>query len=122
MANFAKLGSWEEQIQARANELIAQRVAPLRSEIERLQANISEISSRLIEQEKSAEADSSSLLDYVKQFFNDSSAKAEEEFNSRLEAARIEAAGSARTVARIEAEKEFQARIEQACADAAAVA
>ncbi len=107
----SNLASWEAQLQARAGELLSQRNATLKAEIERLQANISEISSRLVEQESAAtEQDASGLLDYVRQWFSDSSARAEEDFKSRLEQAREEA------------ERGFQARIEQACAEASAIA
>lgn len=107
----SNLASWEAQLQARAGELLSQRNAALKAEIERLQANISEINSRLVEQESAAtEQDASGLLDYVRQWFSDSSARAEEDFKSRLEQAREEA------------ERGFQARIEQACAEASAIA
>src|SRR5215471_1538516 len=77
VANFAHMGNWESQLQARANELIAQRVAPFKAEIDRLQSNISEISARLMEQENGAAVDSSGLFDSIKQWIQDSSAKAE---------------------------------------------
>jgi len=116
-ATFADFANWEAQLQVRENELLARRIAPLKAEIERLQTNISEISSRLTEQESDiTEQDTSSLLDHIKQWFSDSIAKAEEDFKSRLEEARAEAADDARE----ETEKSFQTRIEQACAEAAA--
>ena len=118
-SDLADLPNWEAQLQARENELLARRIAPLKAEIERLQTNISEISSRLTEQDSATtERDSSGLLDSVRQWFSDSTARAEEDFKSRLEQARAEAAADARE----ETEKGFQARIEQACADAAALA
>jgi hypothetical protein len=132
--------SWEAQLQARTNELLAQRVGSLRAEIERLQSNISEISSRLLEQTQTetTEQETSSLLDTVRQWFSDSTAKAQEEFNSRLENARNEAAELARRQAQQEfetrleqsrqewqagqpTEEDFQKRLEQACAEASAV-
>ncbi|MGE0129375.1 MAG: hypothetical protein AB7U82_14960 [Blastocatellales bacterium] len=117
------LASWETQLQSRANELLAQRIAPFKAEIERLQTNISEISSRLAQQESGVvEQDSAGLLEYVRQWFSDSTAKSEEDFKSRLEEARAEAAASAREEAREEAEKGFQNRLEQACAEASAIA
>jgi hypothetical protein len=113
------LASLEAQVRARANELLAQRARDLKAEVERLQANISEISSRLTEQETFIiEQDASGLIEYVRQWLNDSIAKAEEDFKSRLEQARAEIAASARE----EAEKDFQRRLEQACAEASAVA
>jgi hypothetical protein len=133
--------NWEAQLQARANELLAQRTNALQAEIERLQASISEISSRLLEKAQAAptEQETSSLLDYVKQWFSDSTAKAEGEFQLRLEQARRESADAAREEAerlfesRLEqerrewqaaqpSEEDFQKRLEQACVEAAAVA
>ena len=120
-SNQANFANWEAQIRDRANELISQRVAPLKAEIERLQINVSELSSRLTEQESViSERESSDLLDSVRQWFSDSTAKAEEDFKSRLGEARAEA--EAAIASRAETERDFQSRIEQACAEAAAVA
>lgn len=132
------LASWEAQLQARANELLAQRIGPLKAEIERLQANLAEIVSRLLEQTQTAptEQETAGLLDYVRQWFSDSTARAEEDFKSRLEHARHEAAALARRDAEREfetrleqarrqwqaGEEQFQKRLEQACAEAAALA
>ncbi len=134
------LTSWEAQFQARANELLTQRTNAMKAEIERLQANIAEINSRLLEQtEAPPEQEAAGLLDYVKQWFSDSTAKAEEGFKSRLEDARAAGAAGARVKAEAEfktrleearrqwqegrpSEEVFQKRLEQACAEAAAVA
>jgi hypothetical protein len=104
--------SWEAQIQARANELLAQRTNALKAEIERLQSSVVEISARLDEQAQAApdEQETAGLLDYVKQWFSDSSAKAEEGFQTRLDQARREAVDAAIE----EAERDFQAQLEQA--------
>jgi hypothetical protein len=109
------LESWEVQLQARANELLAQRMGLLRSEIERLQATINEISTRLIEQAQTepTREETSGLLDYIRGWFNDSASKAEEDFTARLEQARNEA----RAAGREEAEQEFQERLKQAARD-----
>ncbi len=109
-ASQAKEG-WEAQLQAHASEVLARRIGPLKAEVERLQSTISEISARLIEQTQTAptEAETSGLLDYVRQWFSDSKTKAEEEFESRLANARQEATAAARE----EAEREFPSRIEQ---------
>ena len=117
----ASFANFEAQVLARANELLAQRVAPLKAEIERLQTNITEISSRLSEQEGALdEVESSGLLDSIKKWFSDSTAKAEEDFKTRFEEARAEA--EAATAALAEIERDFQSRMEQSCAEAAAVA
>ena len=117
LVDLAAFANWEAQLQVRENDRLARRIAPLKTEIERLQTNISEISSRLAEQESvTDEQEASGLLDHIKQWFSDSIAKAEEDFKSRLEEARDEAAAAARE----ETEKSFQTRIEQACAEAAA--
>jgi hypothetical protein len=110
-----RLESWEAQLQARANELLAQRMGPLRSEIERLQATINEMSTRLIEQAQTetTQEETSGLLDYIRGWFNDSASKAEEDFAARLEQARNEA----RAAAREEAEEEFKERLKQAARD-----
>ena len=85
----ASFANFETQVLARANELLAQRVAPLKAEIERLQTNIAEIGSRLNEQEGAmTEGESSDLLDSIRQWFSDSNRQAEEDFKSRLEEAR----------------------------------
>lgn len=115
--------SWEAQLQTRANEFVGQRINSLKSEIERLQSTITEISTKLTEhaQPTVTEEESSGLLDYVKQWFNDSSAKAEQDFEKRLAEARTEWEASSQQSQGTK-EEEFQKRLEQACADAAAVA
>ncbi len=96
--------------------MLAGRVAPLKAELEQLQASISEIGSRLSESGSViTEEESSGLLESIKQWFSDSSAKTEEDFNARLEEARAAAAAAARE----ETENSFQLKIEQACAEAA---
>lgn len=127
--------SWETQLQTRANEFFNQRISSLKTEIERLQSTIAEISSRLAEQAQpvASEHETAGLLDYVKQWFSDSSAKAEQEFQTRLEQARTEheqtfeqrlsqARTEWETSARESQEAEFQKRLEQACTEAAAIA
>ncbi len=135
--------SWEAQLQIRANEVInqqigqqvSQRIGSLKSEIERLQSTIAELSSKLDEQAQpvAAEPETSGLLDYVKQWFSDSSAKAEQDFQAKLEQARAESEQAIEqrlAQARSEwetsnqevQEAEFQKRLEQACTEAAAVA
>ncbi len=133
--------SWEAQIQARANELLAQRTSALKAEIERLRSSIVEISARLDEQAQAApdEQETAGLLDYARQWFSDERAKAEENFQARLDQARHEAADAALEEAerdfqeRLEqarrewqagqmSEEDFQKRLEQACAEASAVA
>jgi hypothetical protein len=99
MANFA---NWESQLQARVNETLARRIASLKTEIERLQGTVSEISSRLAEQDSGITGDeSSSLIEEVKRWFDESTAKVEEDFKSRLE----EAAANARREAEIQIEE-----------------
>jgi hypothetical protein len=107
--------SWEVQLQQRANELLAQRIGPFQAELTRLQASVAEMSARLVEQARpeTTEEESAGLLDHVRAWFSDSSAKAEADFQSRLEQSRVEAAQAARE----EAEQTFQARLEQARAD-----
>jgi hypothetical protein len=95
MADFA---NWENQLQARANEILARRIAPLKTEIERLQGAISEIGSRLAEQDGRITGDESSgLTDEIKRWFEESTAKAEEDFKSRLEEAAADARREAET-------------------------
>jgi hypothetical protein len=99
MADFA---NWENQLQARANEMLARRIAPLKAEIERLQGAISEIGSRLAEQDSRITGDESSgLTEEIKRWFEESTAKVEEDFKSRLE----EAAANARREAEIQIEE-----------------
>jgi len=116
--------SWEAQLQTRANEFVnqsvGQRISSLKTEIERLQSTISEVTSKLTEhsQPQITEQESSGLLDTVRQWFSESTAKAEQGFQSRLAEARSEWETSSRQ----SQEAEFQKRLEQACTDAAAVA
>src|SRR5262245_40362317 len=99
MGNF---DNWESQLQARANEMLARRIAPLKAEIERLQGAISEIGSRLTEQEGAITSDESSgLIEEIKRWFEESTAAVEENFKSRLE----EAAATARREAEIQTEE-----------------
>src|SRR5262245_60039842 len=99
---MADIANWESQLQARANEILARRIAPLKAEIERLQGAISEIGSRLAEQDSPITGDESSgLTKEIKRWVEDSTAKVEEDFKSRLE----EAAASARREAEIQIEE-----------------
>jgi hypothetical protein len=99
---MADIANWESQLQARANEMLARRIAPLKTEIERLQGAISEIGSRLAEQDSPITGDESSgLTEEIKRWVEESTAKVEEDFKSRLE----EAAASARREAEIQLEE-----------------
>jgi hypothetical protein len=137
-ANWA---NWEAQLQARANELLTQRTNALKAEIERLQTNISETKARLLEQAQAApaEQETAGLLEYVKQWLSEQAARAEADFQSRLEQACAEAAGATREQAEMDfqtrleqahrewqagqpTEEDFQKRLEQACAEASALA
>jgi len=99
MGNFE---NWENQLQARANEMLARRIAPLKAEIERLQGAISEIGSRLTGQDGAITGDESSgLIEEIKRWFEESTATVEENFKSRLE----EATANARREAEIQIEE-----------------
>ncbi len=119
-SNQQDASGWESQLQARANDFFNQRVGSLKAEIERLQSTISEINTKLTEQSQpvATETESSGLLSFVKEWFNDSTTKAEQQFESRLASARTEWESSAQQAS----EEEFQKRLEQACAEASAVA
>jgi hypothetical protein len=107
--------SWEYQLQIRANELILRRTTQLRSDIERLQSTINEITERLIEGTRAVPTaqETRGLLDYVKQWFDASASSAEENFRARLEDARNEASAEAREAA----ETEFQDLLKKAAQD-----
>ncbi|HMY75866.1 MAG TPA: hypothetical protein PLQ88_28855, partial [Blastocatellia bacterium] len=134
---------WETQLQTRAKEVInqqvgqqvSQRIGPLKNEIARLQSAIAELQSKLDEPSEPVEEEpeTGGLLDYVKQWFSESSSKAEQNFNAKVEQVRAEAEQSfdqrmAQARAEWEVasrelqEAELQKRLEQACIDAAAVA
>ncbi|MBK9705808.1 MAG: hypothetical protein IPO77_02010 [Acidobacteria bacterium] len=140
--NTESAESWESQLRSRANDLFSRRTAPLKAEIERLQATINDISSRFQEQTQAepSEEETSGLLDHVRQWFSDSSSKAEADFQARLVQARLEAADEVRERAQQEFEsslisaraeweaeflksneESFQKRLEQASDDAAAI-
>jgi polyhydroxyalkanoate synthesis regulator phasin len=115
MGNFE---NWESQLQARANEMFARRIAPLKAEIERLQGAISEIGSRLTGQDGGITGEESSgLIEEIKRWFDESTAKVEENFKSRLE----EAAANARREAEIQIE-ELREQLEASRALTTAVA
>ena len=100
--NMGNFENWESQLQARANEMLARRIAPLKAEIERLQGAISEIGSRLTGQDGDITGDESSgLIEEIKRWFEESTATVEENFKSRLE----ESAADARREAEIQIEK-----------------
>jgi hypothetical protein len=107
--------SWEYQLQIRANELIIQRTALLRSDIERLQSTINEITERLIERTRAVPTaqETSGLLDYVRRWFDVSAARAEEDFRTRLE----QACSEASTEAQAAAQAEFQDLLKKAAQD-----
>ena len=111
--------SWESQLQQRANEMMNQRLSPLKAEIARLQASVAEISSKLIEQAEAphSEEDTGGLIDHVRSWFSTSTAQAEEGFNARLEQERAAWRGESDR-----GEQEFQKRLEQAVAEATALA
>ena len=119
-SNQQEASDWEAQLQARANEFVNQRLGSLKAEVERLQSTIVEISSKLVEQAQpvATQEESAGLLDYVRQWFNDSTAKAEQDFEKRLADARVEWESSAQQTN----EAEFQKRLENACAESAAIA
>lgn len=99
MANFA---NWESQLQARANEMLARRTRALKAEIERLQGAVSEIGSRLADQGSVISGEeSSSLIEEITRWLNDSTAKVEEDFESRLE----DAVADARREAEVQIEE-----------------
>ncbi|HEU0179211.1 MAG TPA: hypothetical protein VFV58_33515 [Blastocatellia bacterium] len=115
MATFA---NWESQLQARANEMLARRTCELKAEIERLQGIISEIGSRLAEQDGvMTGAESSGLIEEVRGWFDDQAAKVEEDYKLRLE----DAAANARREAEIQIE-EMRAQLEASRALTMAVA
>src|SRR5262245_11187319 len=89
MANFE---NWESQLQARANEMVARRIAPLKAEIERLQGAISEMGSRLAGQDGAITGEESSgMIEEIRRWFEESTAKVEENFKPRLEEATLNA-------------------------------
>src|SRR5262249_25198901 len=97
---------------------LARRIAPLKTEIDRLQGAISEIGSRLAEQDSVITgAESSGLIEEIKRWFDESTAKIEEDFKSRIE----EAAVNARSEAEIQVE-ELREQLEASQALAMAVA
>lgn len=111
--------SFESQLQSRAAEFLAGRIAPVKAEIERLQATISEISESLAShagQEPSE--DEGGFFDHLRQWFTETKSRAEEEFQSKLEAARQEWD----SLTRQSIQDEFEKRLETSCAEAAAVA
>jgi tellurite resistance protein len=99
---MANLANWESHLQARANDMLARRIAPLKADIEHLQGVISEISSRLAEQDSFITGEESSgFMEQIKQWFDDRAAKDEEDFKSRIE----EASANARREAEIQIEE-----------------
>ncbi len=85
---MADIATWESQLRARANEMLARRAEALSAEIERLQKAVSEIGSRLAEQRSHISGDESSgLIEEVRRWFDDQAAKLEEDFKARLEEA-----------------------------------
>jgi hypothetical protein len=119
--------SWEAQLQQRANELLAQRIKPLKAEIESLQSSVNEISARLLEQTRpeTTEEEGFWLVDHVRQWFTTSNAEVEQGFNARLEQTRREAEEEYnhqldRT--RQELIDDFNARLDQTRSDVAAKA
>jgi len=99
---MAAFENWESQLQTRANETLARRARELKAEIERIQEAISEISSRLAEQDRvMTDAESFSLIEEIKRWFDDRAVKVEEDFKSRLE----EATANARREAEIQIEE-----------------
>ncbi len=107
--------SWEYQLQIRANQLIIQRTTQLRSDLERLQSTIDEITQRMIEGTRSVPTvqETRGLLDFVTQCFEAAASSAEDEFKTRLEQTRNEASAEAREAA----ETEFQDMLKKAAQD-----
>lgn len=119
--------SWEAQLQQRANELLAQRIKPLKAEIESLQTSVNEISARLLEQARpeTTEEEGFWLVDHVRQWFTTSNAQVEEGFNTRLDQTRREAEedyNQRLEQTRQELIDEFNARLDQVRSEASAKA
>lgn len=99
---MAVFENWENQLQTRADETLARRAREVKAEIERIQGAISEIGSRLAEQDRvMTDIESSSLIEEIKRWFDERAVKAEEDFKSRLE----EATADARREAEIQIEE-----------------
>jgi len=111
--------TWESQLKARANEFLTGRIGSVKSEIEKLQATITEISESLTRQFESVpEEEETGFIDHIRGWFDDSRSKAEKEFDDRLEKARQEWEEASRQ----SVEESVQKRLESACVEAAAVA
>jgi small-conductance mechanosensitive channel len=98
--------NWEAELHQRLGELLANRLNPLKSELEQLQATFSAVSNRLLEQTQFAPtaAETASLTAQVSEWLQTEAVKTEQNFQSRLE---IELAS-----AREQLETELQQRLE----------
>lgn len=101
---------WETELHERAAALVAKRLQPLQTEVERLQATIAEISTGLLQQTTStASADETAeLTAQVRSLLQERSTQLEDQFQEKLQT-ELELA---RAALRQELEAEFQTRLE----------
>lgn len=110
--------AWEVELQQRVSELLAARLTPLTTELERLQTAVTEAHSRLQAQaQTSATADeTAALTTQIKTLLDTSASQAEQQFQARLDA-EVE---KQRAELRQQLETEFQIRLAQSEAAAQA--
>jgi hypothetical protein len=107
--------NWEAELHQRLGELLANRLNPLKSELEQLQATFSAVSNRLLEQTQFAPtaAETASLTAQVSEWLQTEAVKTEQNFQSRLEIELASAREQLETELQQRLEAEFQTKLEQ---------
>jgi len=107
--------NWEAELQQRVGELVANRLSPLNSELEQLQAALSAASARLQEQTQAVltSTESANLVAPVNELVETLSRQAEAEFQNRLQEELSSARSQIESEVRQQLEGEFQSKLEE---------
>lgn len=107
--------NWEAELQQRVGELVANRLNPLNSELEQLQAALSAASARLQEQKQAAltSTESANLVAPVNEWVQTLSRQAEADFQNKLQQELSNARTQIESEVRQQLEGEFQRKLEE---------
>ncbi len=105
----------EAELQQHASSLLANRLAPLKAELEQLQATFAETSARILEQIQptAAPEETAGLATQVQSWLEAATAKAEQDFQERLHAEVERTRDELSVSMRQQFEAEFQDKLEQ---------
>lgn len=105
---------WETELHARTAELLAERLAPLQTEVERLQTTLTELSAQLLEKTRTVATteETAGITAQVRDLLQDQLTQAEQAFQQKLQAEVEQARVQAVAETRQEFEAEMQTRLD----------